>query len=361
MNLIKIVLLLILFILIICLSIDKIFEYINKLMKSSRRETLRTKNVSVGESTTVSVGESIREQTKNPKRRGIGLFIGIDYKWSNSPGRLSGCQADVTTLESIYKQKLVNYVNDGNEDETSDVDDSTHEGVDIYLMLEESDDLKLRPTKQNIMAHLNTIKEQTIGDPNTDYLIYIHYSGHGHRTINNDYNDKEADGMDDLLVCMKYEDSEDIPQNRPTTPVYEALLDDELSDYVKEMPSNCKMVWFFDCCHSGTMLDLPNIKNKDTIMMGQDDEQMEGAKVLCISSCREKETSMEFYGVGVLTEFLKLEHNIAWNYNLSQLIRKFNVRMQTAYFPYNFDQRMIISSLNIQLNDTVSLKSIESS
>ena len=60
-----------------------------------------------------------------------------------------------------------------------------------------------------------------------------------------DTNGDEADGHDETLCPMDYE------QNG-------IITDDDMFDLVvKPLPRGCKLTAIFDCCHSGSILDLP--------------------------------------------------------------------------------------------------------
>jgi len=72
--------------------------------------------------------------------------------------------------------------------------------------------------------------------------IWVTYSGHG--TQVKDLDGDEGDGKDEALVPVDHA-------------VAGMITDDELfSDFTSQVPKGCNVVALFDCCHSGTMLDL---------------------------------------------------------------------------------------------------------
>jgi len=76
--------------------------------------------------------------------------------------------------------------------------------------------------------------------------FFLHYSGHGTK-IKDDDRSEEDDGYDEALVPVDY-DSNGL------------ILDDDLYDIVvKGLPEGVHVVCLMDCCHSGTVLDLPYV------------------------------------------------------------------------------------------------------
>ncbi|CAG7846416.1 SubName: Full=Probable MCA1-Metacaspase {ECO:0000313/EMBL:CCA70563.1} [Serendipita indica DSM 11827] len=70
-------------------------------------------------------------------------------------------------------------------------------------------------------------------------------AGHGHQVPNE--TQSEVDGMDEAIVPLCLEGDEET-----------YITDNELHELlVKSIPSGCSLITVFDCCHAGTMLDLP--------------------------------------------------------------------------------------------------------
>lgn len=66
-----------------------------------------------------------------------------------------------------------------------------------------------------------------------------------------DGDDYEEDGQDDTLVPLDYKDNGQI-------------VDDDLNDLVcHKLPEGAMLTVFMDCCHSGTILDLPLTYDKN--------------------------------------------------------------------------------------------------
>lgn len=145
------------------------------------------------------------------------VMIGINYV--GQQGELSGCHNDVKNMTAYLKDKH------GFEDRNIKIlmDDGYHQS----------------PTYSNIMnAYRNVVRESAKGD-----TVFLHYSGHGGRK--EDLNGDEDDGFDETLIPVDFQSAGQI-------------VDDVLCDQlVKKMPQGVLATSLMDCCHSGTVLDLP--------------------------------------------------------------------------------------------------------
>ena len=147
------------------------------------------------------------------------VLIGINYR--GQKGELRGCHNDVFNLYNYIQD----YYGFQDEDITVLADDGDHQ----------------LPTKRNILKAYNRIVEQSQpGDS-----IFLHYSGHGTKV--KDLNGDEDDGYDEALCPL------DMNQAG-------VILDDDLYELlVKGIRPGVHVVALMDCCHSGTVLDLPYI------------------------------------------------------------------------------------------------------
>ena len=145
------------------------------------------------------------------------LLIGINYK--GQKGQLSGCHNDVHNV-SQYLQEVQGFKE---ENITMLMDDGMHKP----------------PTKSAIISAFKRLVKQTKeGD-----VVFFHYSGHGGRLP--DDNGDEDDGYDETLIPLDFKKSGQIRD------------DDLLKILVHPMPANVSLTCLMDCCHSGTVLDLP--------------------------------------------------------------------------------------------------------
>eukprot|EP00834_Sanchytrium_tribonematis_P005262 NODE_306_length_10184_cov_0.912246.p3 type:complete len:342 gc:universal NODE_306_length_10184_cov_0.912246:6381-7406(+) len=155
----------------------------------------------------------LKEISKDAKRK--ALFIGINY--FGSKAELRGCINDVNNIKEWVTK---NY----NISETKVLTD---------------DNKTEMPTKENM---INAFKWLVAGASPGDALFF-HYSGHG-GTQKDDAKD-EHDGSDETIVPCDYESAG-------------VIVDDTLNELlVKPLPEGVRLTCLFDCCHSGSALDLP--------------------------------------------------------------------------------------------------------
>jgi len=197
-------------------SIQSYYSYENMDNMSSRKITKRGLKILHSKDTLTSQ----RQKPINLKdRRRKALLIGINYK--GKPYQLQGCINDAKYLMNFLKE---NY----------DFKDEN-----FRIMTDDAEDEKLIPTRENI---INSMKWLTEGAKSGDSLLF-HYSGHGLSIEDKDGD--EIDGLDESILPLDYEENG-------------VILDDEIHDtMVKPLPEGCLLTALADCCHSGTVLDLP--------------------------------------------------------------------------------------------------------
>lgn len=182
----------------------------------------------------------VPNESKGTRR---ALLIGINYV-GHAQGVLSGCHYDVLNMVEYIKN-----VHGFEEDNIIVLlDDGEHEA----------------PTKENIIAAYKKI----VDDAQPDDSLFLHYSGHG-CNIRDDDLGEEADGYDEALVPVDYQTAG-------------LIRDDDLYDVVvKPMRDGVHLFCLFDCCHSGTILDLPYLYKADGTMEAMEiDETFDFGKLL---------------------------------------------------------------------------------
>lgn len=176
------------------------------------------------------------------------LLVGINYLGTSA--RLNGCANDIKAMQSLL---LKNGYETGN-----------------VKML--SDDIAgtKAPTRKNILDELKSlVKNAKSGD-----TLFFHYSGHG--TYTHDLSLDEEDSRDEAICPVSGGN----------------ITDDELNAIVRGMPKGAKLVCLFDCCHSGTALDLEN----NLIEKGTKRPRFsEHGYTVMMSGCRDSETSADAY------------------------------------------------------------------
>jgi hypothetical protein len=181
-----------------------------------------------------------------PKKR-TAFLVGINY--TGTVNELYGCINDTKNVQDLLKNKY-NFTN-------------------VTLLNDETPE---KPTKQNIMKGLQSLLSNTeSGD-----TAFFMFSGHG--TCTTDLNNDENDGKDEVIIPIDAYSFDT------------CILDDELNKMIRNtLKPGAKLVALFDCCFSGTVLDLPytygnpdNTKASET--MGD---------VYMISGCTDQQTSMD--------------------------------------------------------------------
>ncbi len=75
--------------------------------------------------------------------------------------------------------------------------------------------------------------------------LFFHYSGHGATSKDVSPETDEADGQDETLVPLDYQSAG-------------MIVDDEIFDMlVAPLPKGVRLTAVMDCCHSGSVFDLP--------------------------------------------------------------------------------------------------------
>eukprot|EP00977_Amphora_coffeiformis_P013054 scaffold3341_cov171-Amphora_coffeaeformis.AAC.2 len=149
------------------------------------------------------------------KRR--AMIIGINYV--GQQGQLKACHNDADNI----KDYLINAQGFREEEMLVLKDDGKH----------------MMPTKQNIMDGFTRLTQYSQpGD-----VVFVSFSGHGGRVV--DTSGDEEDGYDESIIPVDFRENGQI-------------IDDDLLDlFVKRLKGGVFCVVVMDCCHSGTVMDLP--------------------------------------------------------------------------------------------------------
>lgn len=146
------------------------------------------------------------------------LLIGINYV--GQQGELAGCHNDV----SMMKAYIATHGYTGDE-------------ANCKILMD--DGVHGTPDHKGVIGGIRWLVDGAeAGDS-----LFMHYSGHGGSV--KDTSGDEADGMDETLVPVDYQQSGQI-------------TDDEiLKELVIGLPEGVTLTVVMDCCHSGSILDLP--------------------------------------------------------------------------------------------------------
>jgi hypothetical protein len=237
-----------------------------------------------------------------PPRKKLALLIGINYA-RDPAAKLNGCVNDTNYVKRMLK-------------ETYGFADN-----DIYHLTDPVQPGSAAPTKANIVNHLRKMVEFARREGPCD--LFLEYSGHGSQ-IEDDDGDEE-DGMDEALVPLDYQNAG-------------VITDDWLyKEFACQLPASCRLTVLMDCCHSGTMLDLPHVYQSGKItnkkaQVDADNEIVElKAQIRMISGCMDSQTSADAFNLfrdknasgaltwALLTCLKNSSHKVSWVKLLNQL------------------------------------------
>ncbi|KAF9053145.1 peptidase C14, caspase domain-containing protein [Panaeolus papilionaceus] len=204
------------------------------------------------------------------------LCIGINYR--GQPNELRGCINDARHVREF----LIRHYH--------------FHPSDVHILTDAPDshprDL---PTRANILAEMKWL----VRSAKTDDSLFIHYSGHGGQVKDEDGD--EVDGWDEVIYPLDFRKAG-------------SIVDDEMHDIlVKPLPPGCRLTGIFDCCHSGTALDLPFIYSSHGRLKGSHvsnrARRNKGTKadVISFSGCKDGQTSADTFAgnvaVGAMSHF----------------------------------------------------------
>lgn len=146
------------------------------------------------------------------------LLIGINYR--SQPQPLQGCESDVQNMTAFLISR--GYSTDPR---------------DMVVMTETRGPGPYYPTGHNILAAMDWL----VSEPGC--FLFLHYSGHGGQVANR--NGDRSSGYDDTIVPVDYQRYGQIDSS---------TLHQHL---VSRLAPGSTLFVAFDCCHSGSALELP--------------------------------------------------------------------------------------------------------
>lgn len=152
------------------------------------------------------------------------LLIGINY--FNSGHQLQGCEADVNNMIAFLVSRGY----------------STHPR-DMVVMTQSRGPGPYYPIGANIIAGMDWL----VSEP--ECALFLHYSGHGGQVP--DPYGQRVSGYDSTIVPVDFETHGQINSD---------ILHRHL---VSALPPNSTLFVIFDCCHSGSALELPWVYKSD--------------------------------------------------------------------------------------------------
>lgn len=151
--------------------------------------------------------------------RAKALMIGINY--TGSDNALKGCINDVHNVQNWLFRANPAYQQN------------------CLVLTDDQQDPSKKPTKANMLNALHWLAQ----DCQPGDHLFFHYSGHG--ATMKDAGGDESEGTDETLVPVDFKTAGQI-------------TDDEIHSIIcKPLPAGAQLISFIDCCHSGTVFDLP--------------------------------------------------------------------------------------------------------
>lgn len=197
------------------------------------------------------------------------LVIGVNYTTCAHGMRLRGCHNDAYNMRRFL------------------IDERGVAENDVELLVD-AEDTPHATTRSRIIEAIHDLaaasRERKLE------RVYVHYSGHGTQVV--DHEGEEADGKDEAIV----------PSDCHRAGV---IKDDEIGRLLDAFdPDTCVML-VFDCCHSGTMCDLPVKMTSEGVVAAQCSaseslsarECKDRCKVIAISGCKDWQVSMDAFNV----------------------------------------------------------------
>ena len=222
-----------------------------------------------------AVNNLVMPEIKN-KKSNSALLIGINY--FGTQHELYGCINDTSSINSLI---------------------SSYNYQKVCIL---TDNTEKKPNHNNILTEFkNLLSNSHSGD-----VLLLFYSGHGSYIL--DKNNNEKTGKDQVIIPCDLSE----------------IVDDELKSIIQtNLKKDVTLIALFDCCHSGSILDLKyqymDSLDKNNFTENINETETTG-NVIMISGCNDVQTSSDASinnkNQGAMTwaflEAFKSEKNITW-------------------------------------------------
>jgi len=217
----------------------------------------------------------------------IALLVGINY--ANDPSiTLRGCINDIINIRNML------------------IDAYDYDSNNIIMLRDDYSNFN-PPTREIILHQLTAIAAES---QNLEEF-WFHYSGHGSQLQN-----QNSKTMCDILIPVDYRETS-------------SILDSELLSILQIIKCRCIMV--FDCCHSGTICDMPysfEYTNDNNYTMTQINTiRIANPEIYVFSGCRDSQSSSDTHSsmdqsVGAFTNtFIECLRNSHHNISVFELYK----------------------------------------
>lgn len=171
-----------------------------------------------------------------------GLCCGINYK--NTRYELRGCIPDARAMEINLRRR----------------------GFDCSILHE------AMGTRANIIREIEDMAKASYTNPESRFAITVSSHGTYHRDVNSD----DLDRRDEAIVCYNGD----------------TIKDDELRGLLNQFHPSSKVYLHIDCCHSGTICDLPYKWSRKSVYTIENNTSPL-ADIICVSGCTDTQTSAD--------------------------------------------------------------------
>lgn len=231
-----------------------------------------------------NVKEQTFKENKEIKEKKTAILIGLNYPGSHYS--LNGCVNDVKNGDKYLKEHGYN-----------------------SKFLED----KNISNSYNVIEALKELRDSDSKN------VFFHYSGHG--TQVRDTNGDEADGKDEAIYSKNGK----------------LITDDEINAVLNTFSEDKTIFLIFDCCHSGSIADLPYIATETGVKLEYIKKNVK-ANIICLSGCRDEQTSADVteksisYGAlsatlyNILRNADKNKRNFTWRQLYKQLLLEMKFR-----------------------------------
>lgn len=186
------------------------------------------------------------------------VLFGLNYE-NSSISSLPGCINDVLTMRKYMHRHL---------------------GVPVSNIEVYHDHTDQTPTRTTILSTLERCVKEVNDETNTLDTLWVQYSGHG--SYLRDQNGEEEDGYDEVLCPVEGD----------------FIRDDTLNALFSQLHASRKLVCIFDCCHSGTALDLPwKYQHRDNKSVKSSGANSIQCQAILLSGCRDDQTAADVSGL----------------------------------------------------------------
>lgn len=239
------------------------------------------------------------------KRKEItkAVFVGINY--TGTDAELKGCVNDVRLIRSTIQKAMGLPIRA----ERVLVEDESFKGFTGL------------PTVANITSAMHWLVDgATAGD-----TLFFHYSGHG-GAVKERIRGSEASGKDQCIFPIDFQENG-------------VIIDNDIRAWMIDvLPPGVRLTAVFDCCHSGSIMDLPFTANPDTesVERNSGDNSCINASITMFAGCRDDQTSADAYqgeGTwgGALTYSLSTALSAGANKNIVELLQTMRAALAGKY------------------------------